>query len=144
VIGDRNRRAVGESLELGTPRHARQRPETASGIVFMLLEDEHGTINLVVPAAIYERHRLIVRTEPLVHATGRLERPAAGAGTINVLVRSLRTLERELDERPAADVTELPIREAQPPAEDEGAAAAGGGFRAVAPPVQSFAAGRRR
>jgi error-prone DNA polymerase len=146
---------VARSTELETLPHgatvsvaglvvARQRPETASGIVFMLLEDEHGTINLVVPAAIYERHRLIVRTEPLVHATGRLERPAAGAGTINVLVRSLRTLERELDERPAADVTELPIREAQPPAEDEGAAAAGGGFRAVAPPVQSFAAGRRR
>ena len=28
---------------------ARQRPGTANGIVFMLLEDEHGTINLVVP-----------------------------------------------------------------------------------------------
>ena len=37
---------------------ARQRPGTANGIVFMLLEDEHGTINLVVPPAVYERHRL--------------------------------------------------------------------------------------
>ena len=28
---------------------ARQRPATAKGITFMLLEDEHGTINLIVP-----------------------------------------------------------------------------------------------
>jgi error-prone DNA polymerase len=28
---------------------ARQRPATAKGITFMLLEDETGTINLIVP-----------------------------------------------------------------------------------------------
>ena len=28
---------------------ARQRPATAKGVTFMLLEDEHGTINLIVP-----------------------------------------------------------------------------------------------
>src|SRR5207247_11203477 len=65
---------------------ARQRPGTASGIVFMLLEDETGTINLVVPPAVYERHRLTVRTEPLVLASGRLERHPAAGGAINVLV----------------------------------------------------------
>lgn len=36
---------------------ARQRPETAKGITFMLLEDECGTINLIVPSAVYERRR---------------------------------------------------------------------------------------
>ena len=36
---------------------ARQRPETAKGIVFMLLEDERGTVNLIVPPPVYERHR---------------------------------------------------------------------------------------
>jgi len=40
----------------------------------MLLEDEAGTINLVVPPAVYERDRTIVRSEPLVVAEGRLER----------------------------------------------------------------------
>ncbi len=75
---------------------ARQRPETASGVVFMLVEDEHGTINLIVPPALYERRRHIVRAEPLVLARGRLERPPAGGGTINVLVRELRTLDDEL------------------------------------------------
>src|ERR671923_2008901 len=36
---------------------ARQRPATANGVVFMLLEDEHGQVNLVVPPAVYESHR---------------------------------------------------------------------------------------
>ena len=36
---------------------ARQRPATAKGIVFMLLEDEHGQVNLIVPKDVYERHR---------------------------------------------------------------------------------------
>ena len=56
---------------------ARQRPGTAKGIVFLLLEDELGTVNLVVPPAVYERDRLAVRTEPLVVAEGRLERFAS-------------------------------------------------------------------
>jgi error-prone DNA polymerase len=75
---------------------ARQRPETASGVVFMLIEDEHGPINLIVPPALYARRRHIVRAEPLILAHGRLERPPAGGGTINVLVRELRTLDDEL------------------------------------------------
>ena len=65
---------------------ARQRPGTANGIVFILLEDEYGTINLIVPAEVYERHRLTVRTEPLMLAAGKLERFAAAGGAINVLV----------------------------------------------------------
>ena len=40
---------------------ARQRPATASGIVFMLLEDELGQVNLIVSPEIYERNRAIVR-----------------------------------------------------------------------------------
>jgi error-prone DNA polymerase len=58
---------------------ARQRPGTANGVVFILLEDEHGTINLIVPPKVYERQRLIIRTEPLIMAEGRLERFAAPA-----------------------------------------------------------------
>jgi error-prone DNA polymerase len=53
---------------------ARQRPATANGIVFMLLEDEHGQVNLVVPPPVYESHRALVRGEPLLLARGRYER----------------------------------------------------------------------
>ena len=56
---------------------ARQRPATAKGVTFMLLEDEWGTINLIVPPPVYQRHRLAVRAEPFVLASGRLERRPA-------------------------------------------------------------------
>jgi len=68
---------------------ARQRPSTANGIVFMLLEDEHGQVNLIVPPAVYERHRAIVRSEPLLLAHGRFERVERNR---NVLVSSLESL----------------------------------------------------
>jgi error-prone DNA polymerase len=51
---------------------ARQRPETAKGITFILVADEAGTVNLIVPAAVYERRHQVVRSAPLVQARGRL------------------------------------------------------------------------
>ena len=54
-------------------------PGTADGIVFVLLEDEFGMINLIVPPPVYERHRLSVRTEPLMLVEGKLERYAGAA-----------------------------------------------------------------
>jgi len=77
----------GASVQVAGLVIARQRPSTASGMVFVLLEDEHGTINLALPETVYERHRLLVRTEPLLLVEGKLERPAAGNGTISILVR---------------------------------------------------------
>ena len=56
---------------------ARQRPATAKGVVFMLLEDEFGQVNLIVPPQVYERFRALVRAEPLLLARGRFERYAA-------------------------------------------------------------------
>ena len=86
---------------------ARQRPATAKGIVFMLLEDEHGQVNLIVPKDVYERHRAIVRAEPLLLARGRYERVERNR---NVLVRELESLSA-LARRVAASpdiVTALP------------------------------------
>ena len=51
---------------------ARQRPATANGVVFMLLEDELGQVNLIVPPPVYERFRALVRGEPLLLARGTL------------------------------------------------------------------------
>jgi error-prone DNA polymerase len=68
---------------------ARQRPATAKGIVFMLLEDECGQVNLIVPKNVYERHRAIVRNEPLLLARGRYERVGENR---NILVTSIETL----------------------------------------------------
>jgi error-prone DNA polymerase len=129
---------------------ARQRPGTANGTMFLLFEDEWGTVNLVVPKAVYERHRYLARAEPLLLARGRVER---SEGVVNLIVRELAALERfvsggvEGAEREAATarVHQLPTRE-HSPASDEGedAVEVGSSMRAVAPPIQSFAMGRRR
>jgi error-prone DNA polymerase len=68
---------------------ARQRPATASGVVFMLIEDEHGQVNLIVPPPVYDRYRALVRAEPLVLARGRYERVDRNR---NVLVSELASL----------------------------------------------------
>jgi error-prone DNA polymerase len=68
---------------------ARQRPATANGVVFMLVEDEHGQTNLIVPPPVYERHRAVVRGEPLVLARGRFERYERNQ---NVVVEEIVTL----------------------------------------------------
>jgi error-prone DNA polymerase len=128
-------------VKLGGLVVARQRPGTAKGIVFLLLEDEFGTINLIVPPPVYERHRLLVRTEPLLLATGRLERLPIAGGAINVYVRHLRALVAPEDD--AAGVVELAERRVAAAAAAAGEGA-GADFRGVAPAVQSFASGRRR
>jgi error-prone DNA polymerase len=116
---------------------ARQRPATANGVTFMLLEDEWGTINLVVTPPVYERHRLVVRTEPFVLIEGRLERRS---GVINVVVDALHPLERP--DLPRAEVKQIeppPGRETGRPQEQ--LAATAGDLRAVLPSPHSF--GRR-
>jgi error-prone DNA polymerase len=141
---------------------ARQRPGTAKGTMFLLFEDEWGTINLVVPSAVYERHRPLARAEPLLLAHGRLERTAGErladgeevGPVVNVIVRELAALERFVapvagEPLPAqAEVRHLPGAAASAGAAardgEESGAEVGAGLRAVAPPVQSFAAGRRR
>jgi error-prone DNA polymerase len=111
---------------------ARQRPATANGVTFMLLEDELGTINLIVPPPVYERFRLAVRTEPLLLATGRLERRE---GTTNVLVDRIERLERP--DLPSAQVTHIEPRRSWSTEEEEEEA----DLRAVVPAGHSF--GRR-
>ncbi len=86
---------------------ARQRPATAKGVTFMLLEDEHGTINLIVPPPVHDRFRLAVRAEPLVLASGRLERRE---GSVNVLVDRIERLDRP--DLPRAEVRHIEPRRA--------------------------------
>jgi error-prone DNA polymerase len=88
---------------------ARQRPATARGVVFMLLEDELGTINVVIPPPVYARHRLAVRTASFARVSGKLERRA---GVVNVVATAVSPL--STPDAPQADV-----RQIEPPVERE-------------------------
>ncbi len=70
---------------------ARQRPATAKGYVFVLLEDESGPINVIVKPPVYERDRSIVRLEPFVLVRGRLQKDGATMNLIAFEVEPLRT-----------------------------------------------------
>ena len=114
---------------------ARQRPATAKGVTFMLLEDEAGTINLIVTPPVYERYRLTVRAEPFVTASGRLERRE---GVTNILVDRIARLERP-SEVPEATVKHIePRRMWSTQPEEESAAQ----LRSLAPAANSFGRGR--
>ncbi|HWD65194.1 MAG TPA: DNA polymerase III subunit alpha [Solirubrobacteraceae bacterium] len=143
---DLDRAGHGARVKVGGLVVARQRPGTAGGVVFVLLEDEHGTINLIVPPKIYERHRLLVRTEPLLLVEGRLERFAAAGGATNVLVDRVGQI--AAPDRLLAQIKEFSMLDEQVRiglAEQRNQAASeADDFRAVAPPVMSFASGRRR
>jgi DNA polymerase III alpha subunit len=62
----------------------RQRPETASHLVFFTLEDETGLFNAIVYPQTYERLRRILRGEPLITVEGPLQ---LQDGVAHVLVR---------------------------------------------------------
>jgi error-prone DNA polymerase len=67
----------------------RQRPGTAKGYVFVLMEDEHGPINVIVKPDIYQRDRSAVRMEPFLTVRGRLQKDG---DTLNVIAHEVQAL----------------------------------------------------
>jgi error-prone DNA polymerase len=123
---------------------ARQRPGTAKGTTFLLFEDEFGTVNLIVPPAVYERHRQLARAEPLLLARGTLER---AQGVVNVIVRELAPLERYVCggvEGEQAGAGTARVHRLPEPVQDMDGGEVGASMRAAVPPMQSFGRGRRR
>jgi error-prone DNA polymerase len=51
----------------------RQRPGTASGIVFVSLEDETGIANAVVMPDLFEANRLVITQEPALRIIGPVQ-----------------------------------------------------------------------
>jgi error-prone DNA polymerase len=64
----------GREIEVAGLVVCRQRPGTAKGFVFMVLEDEYGLVNVVVKPNLYERARGAVRSEPFLVVKGVLQR----------------------------------------------------------------------
>ena len=134
----------GAAIELVGLVVARQRPATAKGVVFMLLEDEGGVVNVIVPPHVYERCRLAVRTAAFALVEGKLERRE---GVTNLLASTIERLR-------APTGVDAEVRHIEPPADRELGRDAGdsyaaerdsrmpaGELAAVAPRAHSF--GRR-
>ena len=70
----------GSTVTLAVVVTHRQRPATASGVLFMGVEDETGMGNVVVWPKLYERHRKVIRGHQLLIITGRLQRSGTAPG----------------------------------------------------------------
>jgi len=79
----------GEKLEVAGLVVCRQRPGTAKGFVFMVLEDEFGLVNVVVKPDVYEEQRRIVRGEPFIIIRGELQRRD---GLVNLVAESFASM----------------------------------------------------
>lgn len=97
----------------------RQRPGTASGVIFLTLEDETGIANVIVWPKMYERFRRAVIAGRLLRVTGQLQRE----GSVHHLVAwKIEDLSSWLDQlgmpdttNPRSDEGKRPIPPRRPP-----------------------------
>jgi error-prone DNA polymerase len=73
-LADEKRWPHGRQVAVAGLVLVRQRPGTASGILFVTLEDETGVANLVVRPPVYERYRKAIRHSTALVAWGKIER----------------------------------------------------------------------
>jgi error-prone DNA polymerase len=71
----------------------RQRPGTASGVIFATLEDETGIANIVIWPKTYERYRRIVLTSRLFEIKGRVQKEGI---VVHVIADEIEDLTYEL------------------------------------------------
>ena len=79
----------GAGVQLAGMVVCRQRPGTAHGTLFLLLEDEFGLINVIVSAALYERQQAVLRRESFLLVRGALQRRGP---TLNVIAHTVAPL----------------------------------------------------
>ena len=83
-----NRLEQGMIVEMAGMVVTRQRPQTASGVMFMLLEDEFGLTNIVIYRKLQEKQRELVRAAPFVIIRGRIDNKQSGYP--NIIAESFR------------------------------------------------------
>ena len=81
--------AAGVRLRVAGLVIGRQRPETASGVTFITLEDETGLVNLIVHRKVFEAQYHVARHAQMVLVSGKLEREG---DVIHVLARELQRI----------------------------------------------------
>jgi error-prone DNA polymerase len=73
---------AGKTVDVAGLVVCRQRPLTAKGIIFLLLEDEYGLVNVLVSRELSERFRDEVRMAAFVQVRGVLEQRAGEQRTL--------------------------------------------------------------
>jgi len=77
---------TGDFLQMAGLVLVRQRPGTASGVVFVTLEDEFGIANLVVWPRVFEAHRRIVMGARLLGVAGKVQRDVQADGEPGMVI----------------------------------------------------------
>ena len=81
----------------------RQRPGSAKGVLFITIEDETGTANLIVWPAMFERCRRVVLSAGLLGCEGRLQREGAVIHVVAERLLDLTPALHRIRERDTAD-----------------------------------------
>ncbi len=68
----------------------RQQPPTGGGVVFLTLEDESGTVNIITWADVWQRFRTVARALPALIVSGPLER--SPEGVVNIVAAEFEPL----------------------------------------------------
>jgi len=76
----------------------RQRPATAKGFAFMTLEDEEGTVNVVIKPSTYQKYRQVFKLEPLIVVKGAIQKRD---GNLNIIADTLLPLHKERERQHA-------------------------------------------
>jgi DNA-directed DNA polymerase III PolC len=77
---------TGDFLQMAGLVLVRQRPGTASGVVFVTLEDEFGIANLVVWPKVFDAHRRIVMGSRLLGVAGKVQRDVQKDGEPGLVI----------------------------------------------------------
>ena len=97
----------------------RQRPGTASGVIFATLEDETGAANIIVWPKLYEKRRRVVLTSRLLFVRGRVQKEGS---VIHVIADDLEDWTQELSRLSSGvelgDAALYPADEVRRPAQD--------------------------
>lgn len=97
----------------------RQRPGTASGVIFVTLEDETGIVNVIVWPKMYERFRRAVIAGRLLRVTGQLQREGAVRHLVAWAIEDLSPMLDQLGmpdtTHPRSDETKRPVPPRRPP-----------------------------
>ena len=86
----------------------RQRPGTANGVIFITLEDETTTCNVIVWRKLYETYRRAVISGRMLRITGHIQREEAVCHVIAEIIEDISYILDELLQPEASRATEQP------------------------------------